>query len=164
MKQLIKRLKVFVRGYKNGVKSYGETPCLNQTTPEPVPPNYGESAPSRADICGTDVCPKCQSVNITDVSSEDVAKSPIKDLPKFTILGYRMCCNCNHIWEKRVPMWAWYIGLASGVCGFALFLVFLLSVPFDWKLLFFLFVSGAIIIGSIRGVSREKKREAADQR
>jgi hypothetical protein len=158
MKPLRTRINAFIRGYKDGMRGYSEAPSVNQTSDGVVKRDCGASPLSNGDMYGTDVCPKCQSVNIGEASTLALRKSQIKDLPSFTILGYQMCHDCNHIWERRVPLWSWYTGLVIGLVGFGLFSLWL-TVQYRWNLLFFLLLSGAIIIGSVRGIMREKRRK-----
>jgi hypothetical protein len=150
-----KRIKAFLRGFQNGMKGYNEPDVRHQRTTEAIPPNGTGSALTNDDVYGSDVCPKCRSLKVGEAPTSVVRES--KQLPTFTILGYQMCHDCKHVWERRVPMWAWYIGLSSGV-GLSVVSLLLVAAQFTWNTCFFLFVSGAIVVGSIGGIGREKKR------
>lgn len=106
------------------------------------------------------VCPKCQSPKVVEAR---VIKSKLKELglPKFTLLGFQTCQDCKHIWEKRAPLWLWYIGLVIGVGLFIPFVYVVASKNSDPGAMGGAGILASLgfgpLVGSIRGLIRAKR-------
>lgn len=102
-------------------------------------------------------CPKCQSAKVIGARVPDFKVKEL-GLPKFTILGYQMCQDCHHIWERRTPLWAWYTGLAIGVGLFVPLIYVVASGNNDPGAIYgtstFATFGFIALVGSIRGLVR----------
>lgn len=101
-------------------------------------------------------CPRCQSTNVTGAMPREVELKK-RGLPTFTVLGYQSCQACGQIWERRAPLWTWYLGVTIGVglCGAPL--AYAWGRPYTFGLGITVCLGLSVLVGSIRGLLRARK-------
>ncbi len=115
-------------------------------------------------------CPNCGSAKVSPAALTD-KELKAEGLPRFTILGFLRCDDCQHTWERPVPVWAWCAGITIGmalICP----LILVWSGSFGDATAGALYGTGTLatfgviaVVGCARGLRRSRKsRQPHDPR